>query len=388
MPPVKRSFLPAITAFAALALVGCGTGGGSGNAEDRAMDEEGMPSTMVWSTYGTGTSTYADVAVATEAISRNEEDTAVRVVTSDTAIGRLAPLSRGQAHFSRTGDEYIFAFEAEHEFVDPGWGPQDLRVAWSPVAPHGLAVPENSTIETMEDLEGSNFPTITANPSVNNKLEAFLAYGDLTTDDTNQIQLGYGEQPDAVDNGQLDVLFQQVYGPSLYELEATTPIRWLQLDEDETEKVARLSAVAPSTFIGEFSGAPGQDEGEVGTTLYYPIPVVTYADMNDAAVYETITALVEYYDEYKDSTATAEEWGIDNIALEPIQVPFHDGMIRFLEEHDLWTPEAQMRQEQLVERGAALRDAWDEIVEDTEPDDLREVWEARKADIPLPDHLQ
>src|SRR5699024_11856665 len=119
MPHLKRSFLPAITALAALALVGCSTGGGSGDAAQRVLKEEGMPSTMVWSTYGTGTSTYDDVAVATEAIGRNE-DSAVRVITSDTAIGRLAPLSRGQAHFARTGDEYIFTFEGEYEFVDPG----------------------------------------------------------------------------------------------------------------------------------------------------------------------------------------------------------------------------------------------------------------------------
>ncbi|GAA4476284.1 hypothetical protein GCM10023190_13460 [Enteractinococcus fodinae] len=387
MSYLHRTGVIAMSTIAALALAGCGTGGGSGDAEDRAMEEDGMPGTMVWSTYGTGTSTYADVAVATEAIGRNE-DTAVRVVTSDTAIGRLAPLSRGKAHFSRTGDEYIFAFEGEHEFVDPGWGPQDLRVAWSPVAPHGLAVPESSNIETFEDLEGVNFPRITANPSVNNKLEAFLAYGGLTPEDTRQIELGYGEQADAVDNGQLDVLFQQVYGPSLYELEATTPIRWLELDEDETEKLARLQSVAPSTFVGEFSGAPGQDEDATGTIMYYPVPVVTYADMNELAVYETVSALVDHFDEYKDSTATAEEWGIDNIALEPIQVPFHDGMIRFLEERDLWTEEAQVRQDQLVERGEALRAAWNEIVEDTDPDDLRTVWEDRKEEIPLPDHLQ
>lgn len=384
---LQRSSVIAMTTIAALALASCGTGGGSGTTEDRAMDEDGMPGTMVWSTYGTGTSTYADVAVATEAIGRNE-DTAVRVVTSDTAIGRLAPLSRGQAHFSRTGDEYIFAFEGEYEFVDPGWGPQDLRVAWSPVAPHGLAVPASSSIETFEDLEGSDFPRITANPSVNNKLEAFLAYGGLTFEDTRQIELGYGEQADAMDNGQLDVLFQQVYGPSLHELQSTTPIRWLQLDESETEKLANLESVAPSTFVGEFSGAPGQDEGEVGITMYYPVPVITYADMNDLAVYETVNALVENFDEYKDSTATSQEWGIDNIALEPIQVPFHDGMIRFLEERDLWTEAAQTRQDQLVERGESLRQAWDEIVEDTDPDDLREVWEERKSDIPLPDHLQ
>ena len=387
MSYIQRSSVIAMTTIAALALASCGTGGGSGTAEDRAMDEEGMPSMMVWSTYGTGTSTYADVAVATEAIGRNE-DTSVRVVTSDTAIGRLAPLSRGQAHFSRTGDEYIFAFEGEYEFVDPGWGPQDLRVAWSPVAPHGLAVPAGSSVETFEDLKGSDFPSITANPSVNNKLEAFLAYGGLTRDDTHQIELGYGEQTDAMANGQLDVLFQQVYGPSLHELESTTPLRWLQLDESEPDKLENLRSVAPSTFVGEFSGAPGQDPDEVGITMYYPVPVITYADMNEAAVYETVNALVDHFDEYKDSTATSEEWGIDNIALEPIQVPFHDGMIQFLEERDLWTEDAQTRQDQLVERGETLRQAWDEIVEDTDPEDLREVWEERKADIPLPDHLQ
>lgn len=379
----------AIAAAALFALTSCsdGDGDGSGDAEDRANSEEGMPSSMVWSTYGTGTSTYADVAVATEAIARNE-DTSVRVITSDTAVGRLTPLSQGQAQFSRTGDEYIFAFEAEYEFVDPDWGPQDLRVAWSPEAPHGLAVPEGSSIETMEDLKGSDFPRITANPSVNNKLEAFLAYGGLTREDVNEIEIGYGEQPDAVDTGQLDVLFQQVYGPSLYELESSTAIRWLQLDESETEQVDSLTEVAPSVTVGEFDGAPGQEEGETGVTMYYTVPVVTYADQDEDAVYETVSALVEHYDEYEGDTATADQWGIDEITPEPIQVPFHEGTIRFLDEEGLWTEEAQTRQDQLVERGEALREAWDEIVDDTPEEDLMETWEDRKDSIPLPDHLQ
>ena len=41
----------------------------------------------------------------------------LRIITSDTSVGRLAALRAGAAKVGRLGDEYIFGFEGVNEFA-------------------------------------------------------------------------------------------------------------------------------------------------------------------------------------------------------------------------------------------------------------------------------
>lgn len=373
-PPVPfRLRAAALPLAVVLAATGCASHGD--------LDEDGLPRQLVWTTYGTGTSTYADVAAVADAITTHE-GSPVRVITSDTAIGRLAPLREGPAHFSRTGDDYIFSFEGDEDFTTELWGPQDVRVVWAPVAPHGLLVADDSGIETLEDLRGADFPYITANPSVNDKLEAFLANAGLTWDDVDPVEVGYGEQADALKSGLIDVLFQQVYGSSLYELESAFDVRWLDLDDTDPEAVQNVLDVSPSVEFGPFEGAPGQEEGESGTGMIYTIPVVTYADTDPELVRHTIETMVETFEHYEDSTATLSYWSEEQVLTAPKEVPFHDGLVDFLEEEGEWTPEADQLNEDLVERGERLRDLWPQVADEEDP---RAAWAEAKADVPAPD---
>ncbi|MGH3518705.1 MAG: TAXI family TRAP transporter solute-binding subunit [Haloechinothrix sp.] len=353
----------ALASAAALAACGSSAGGSGG----------GMPNQLVWSTYGTGTATYADLAAVADAVTSNV-GTRIRIITSDTAVGRLTPVRSGQAHMARTGDEYIFSFEGDYDFATKEWGPQDVRVVWAPVAPHGLLVRDDSGIKSFEDLRGKRFPRITANPSVNNKLEAFLAYGGLTWDDVEPVQLGYSEQPDALKAGKIDVLFQQVYGSSLYELESAFPVRWLSMDDDSAEKVGAVKDIAPSTEIGEFGGAPGQEKGETAKGLIYTVPIMTYADTDETLVYETVKAIHDNYDSYRGTTATTPDWSLDVAQTAPRQVPFHPGLVRFLQENNEWTDEFAARNSELIKRGEALRNGWQEFIQGAQGDNVAPAW--------------
>ncbi len=375
--PLPRS-LVAMAATGALALAGC--------SAPNAIGANGLPEQMVWTTYGTGTSTYADVAAVADAIT-TAEGTPVRVITSDTGIGRLAPLREGPAQFSRTGDEYIYSFEGDEDFTTERWGPQETRVAWAPVAPHDLMVRADSGIETFEDLAGKKFPRVTANPSVNNKLEAFLAYGGLTFDDVELVDISYGDQPAALQSGQLDVLFQQVYGSSLYELESSVDVRWLSMDDTSPDRLAKVAEISPSVEIGEFADAPGQPDGEPDKGMLYAVPVVTYADSDPDMVYASVRAIADNYEQYADSTATTDLWSPEAVLHAPKQVPFHDGLIRYLEEEGLWSDEAQRLNDELVERGEQLRAGWEDVVAENSEDDLRAAWSDWKSGLPAPDPI-
>lgn len=333
-----------------------------------------FPAFTAWTTYGTGTSTYADLAAAANTIS-NEEDAQIRILTSDTAVGRLSPLRNKQAVMSRTGDEYIFAFRGEEDFTTADWGPQDLRIVWAPTGPHALMTRTNTGIETPMDLEGKKVPRVTANPSVNNKLDAYLAYAGLTWDDVVPVDISYSEQPGALQAGKIDVLFQQVYGSSLFELESAVDTAWVELDPNETERIAALQEVAPAVEVGPFEGGAGQEEGQTDNGFIYPLPIVSFNEVADSQAYHTAAAFQEHYPKYKDATATTENWDIEHVVKVPTQVPFHDGTVEFLEENGAWTEEAEQRNQELIEYGEQMRATWPDFLEQADTSgDLKQQW--------------
>ena len=291
----------------------------------------------------------------------------VRIITSDTAIGRMAAMKSGAAAMGRLGDEYIFGFEGLNEFANEDWGPQDTRVVWAPLSPHSLLTRERDGIETPADLKGKKIPKITANPSVNQKIDAYLAYGGLTRDDVTEVNVAYGEQPEALQQGQIDVLYQQVYGSSLYELESQVPVSWIDLDPEDEEAVARVEELAPSINILDFEGAPAQEEGETTHGFVYTLPITAMADTDEDEVYALVSAMADTFERYENTTINTPRWNPEDVEDTPREAPYHPGLIRWLEEHDRWSPEAQKRQDELLERGERLDEEW-AAFQETDPD--------------------
>ena len=326
----------------------------------------GLPDPLVLTTYGTSTGSYADLAAVADRVSV-DTGARVRIITSDTSVGRLAALRSGAAQVGRLGDEYIFGFEGLNEFANEDWGPQDTRVVWAPLSPHSLLTRERDGIETPADLKGKKIPKITANPSVNQKIDAYLAYGGLTRDDVTEVNVAYGEQPEALQQGQIDVLYQQVYGSSLYELESQLPVSWIGLDPDDEEAVARVEELAPSINILDFEGAPAQEEGETTHGFVYTLPITAMADTDEDEVYALVSAMADTFERYENTTINTPRWNPEDVEDTPREAPYHPGLIRWLEEHDRWSPEAQKRQDELLERGERLDEEW-AAFQETDPD--------------------
>ncbi|KID28518.1 TRAP transporter solute receptor, TAXI family [Prauserella sp. Am3] len=364
----RRRMPAAVVVACLLALSGCAGG------EDPARSNTPLD-VVAMSTYGTGTATFADVAAVADAVTR-EEGTRFRVITSDTAIGRMLPLKDGQTQFARTGDEYIFGFRGEYEFADEDWGPQPVRVVWAPTAPHSWMASESSGIRRPADLAGKRVPRVTANPSVNLKTEAMLATAGLTWDDVRPVDIGYGEQPDALKAGKLDVLFQQVYGASLAELESTTPVRWLDFDPHDERTRRAVAERVPSVTLREFGGAPGQDVRQRNVGFWYAVPIVTYADTTDAVAGQMARSIVEAYDSYKNATSTTDSWSLKDAMIAPVEVPFHPALVEVLKAEGVWTQQAADRQRQLLEQEKLLRRGWNQV---RDSDSLPRDWAEWKA---------
>lgn len=352
----------ALLATAAFTLSACG---GGGSESTSASGDGGLPDTMVWSTYPVGTTTYNDLAAVAEMVTSDMEKQ-VRITPSDTAIGRMTPILNGQAQFSRTGDEYIFSFEADHDFAQEEQGPQDTRVAYPVEARQGFTVLENSEVESFADLKGMRVPNVTANPSVNQKIDALLAYGGLTRDDVEEVDVAYGDQPNALDTGQVDVIFYGLYGSPLFELAESKGVRVLSMDDDSEEALERLENVSPVLRIGEFENGPGMEEGEMVHTLMYPLPVIAMEETSAEAVEELVTGFVDNFESYEATTPTTPDWALDAVPKVPSVVPYHDGLIAYLESVGEWSEESQAANDELLERGEKIDELWERYVSEAD----------------------
>ncbi|WP_252975863.1 hypothetical protein [Janibacter melonis] len=63
----------------------------------------------------------------------------------------------------------------------------------------------------------------------------------------------------------------------------------------------------------------------------------------------------------------------------PVQVPFHPGLIRLLEERDMWPESSQRRQDELLEREEQLARGW-QAMADVSDDELAAAWATWKKE--------
>lgn len=366
----KVSLLLSTTLFAcSVALVG------TANSQEKKYDID----MTVWSVYGLGSGTYNDMAAVANVIT-NAYGTNIRLLPSDTGIGRLQRMTTGTADIGVLGEEYVYAFEGDLDFSHLRWGPQKLRFVWGPPSPLGMAVRENSGINSVEDLKGKTIAEIIANPSVNNKIEGYLAFGGLTTDDVKQTRLSYGEQVDAFKTRKIDAIFFNPYGSGVFELESSVDFKWIDLSNGTEEQNKRVAEVAPTVVIAPFTKGAGMKEGESVSALSYPTPLVAYENKSEDFIYQLVSMINEQYDSYKDITMTLKDFNIDKSLISPTAIPFHEGTIKFLKEKNLWTAEAESKNKKLLAKEAELEKNWSEFIKTNPGDAIKEKWQKWKKE--------
>lgn len=343
-----------------------------------------LPDTMTWSSYDVGSAGYAEASAIADAFGK-QYGTRIRIQPSGSAIGRLQPLLSGRADYAFLATETFFAAEGIHDFSTRRWGPQDLRAVAGRPSSFGIFTAADANIKTLEDLKGSRFAYVAGNPSINVKCDAFLAFVGLTRDDVDAIMFPtYANTMSSLARGEADASCTTTTPSHVYELaESPRGIRWLDVPKDDEEGWERLREVAPFFQpYTETEGAGISEENPVDIFAYrYPVLTVR-ADMDEDAVYNYIKALDDTYGMYKDATAVMGRWDLEQAGTPPIDVPFHPGAIRYLEEKGIWTEEHQAWNDQRLARLNALRDAWKEASAEGEgksDEEFAEIWEAHRT---------
>lgn len=381
MGMTRRQYIQAAGGMAALATLGQ-----AGMAV--AAADSGLPGTMVWSTYDVGSTGYVEASAIADAFGR-KFGTRVRLQPSGSAIGRIQPILRKRLPYGWLANEVFFASEGLYEFCSPDWGPQELRTLAGRPAAFGMAVTKASGIKEAKDLKGKRLAIARANSSVNIKTEPILAFGGLTLDDVELIDVpSYGASLKALVEGRADAAGTAPTAATLYELESSPHgIHWFQMSPEDKEGWERVTRTIPfAEPYQETVGAGLSDDNPVWM-IGYRYPMITVAaDSSADDAYAMLRALDESFDLFKDAAPIMPRWSIKSAGTPPMDTALHDGAIRYLKEIGQWDDEAQAWQDNMLRRQGALREAWKPFMatpqaQSADTDELRALWEAERQKV-------
>lgn len=326
--------------------------------------QDQMPRQMAWTAYNLGSTGY-NQAVAIGAMLRERYDITLRVIPGQNDVSRLLPLKGGRVQYSANGVATYFAQEGMHQFDDPTWGPQPLRMLMTSVglSNQGVAVAADTGVTSFAELRGRRVPFVRGAPALNVSMEAYLACGGLTWDDVVRVDFpGYDAMWEGIVNGDVDAAFATTVSGPTRRLEASPRgIRWMEAPHDDAVCWEGIWSVAPyfTKYIAtRGAGISDENPNEAGT---YPYPMLITMPQQDAGeVYALTKAIHENYDDYKDSDPGAIGWALEFQVFDWV-VPYHEGAVRYWREIGAWTDAFESHNQSLIQRQEVLAAAWTEI---------------------------
>lgn len=345
-----------------------------------------LPGTMVWTSYDVGSAGYAEASAIADAFGK-EFGTRVRIQPSGSGIGRLQPLLQGRADYAFLATEAFFVSEGAYDFATRDWGPRELRAVAGRPAGITLIAAGDAGIETVEDARGKRIAFVAGNPSVNVKCEAILAFGGLTLEDVEVVTFPtYASAMSSMTRNESDATCTTPTTSQLYELaESPRGIHYAPLEPDNEAGWEAMLKVLPIMGPSDEDVAAGLPEGETAKMAAYRYPVITTTpDKSADEVYAFIKALDESFDIYKNGTATMPRWTLEKSGKPAMDVPFHEGAVRYLREKGIWTDEDDAWNEKRIARMDALVAAWETFVAENEAlsdAEFSDAWMARRAEV-------
>lgn len=380
----------------AILLVGCffvtscsnnnageSTSGEQSQSENQSAGKQadaGLPKQMAWSTFGVGSSTYVQAAGIADALT-TEFGTKVRILPSDTSVGRIQGVVNGEVDYTVTADGAYFASYGLYDFANLDLGPQDNIRTLLARPGSTTAVTTNQTgIETPKDFKGKRLAWIPGSTSVNIKAVACLVYAGYTLDDVTIVAApSYSAAVDLVKNGDADWMIGQVTAAHWHEFESMgIGVKFVEFPAADKEGWERLQKVTPWLY-------PGTAEEGVGFNTPIEIPnyvnplFVTTTDKSVDEVYNLVKAIDETYDLYKDIDPMMPAWRIDMASGVPVQCPYHEGAIKYFKEKGLWTEEHETWNNNYLNELKEVQKAWGPfkekaVAEKMDPKEVHDEW--------------
>lgn len=320
-----------------------------------------LPDTLTWTSFDVGGTGYNQSIAVGKAL-QDAYGISLRVLAVSNDQARLAPVREGRIPFALAGSDVFFAFEGVQAYASTEWGPQNLRAVNLAGADNcvSMGTAADANIATPADLKGKRVGWVVSSGSLQSNVRAFLAFGGLTTDDVELVELpGYAPAFQALTNGQIDAM-TGVTTSGVVEQAAAGPrgLKWLAFPHADQAGWDRMRAVNPhfskrvATLGAGFTG-PLECAG-----VPYP-DLVTYSAEGEL-VYNLTKALDAQVAVYAKADAGTAGWAADKQMFDWV-VPYHEDAIRYYKEAGVWSDALQAHNDDLVKRGEVLADAWKQM---------------------------
>ena len=324
-----------------------------------------LPNQISWTAYGTTSSGYAQSIGIGQMLKKNY-GTGLRVIPGKNDVSRMVPLRAGQSPLCACGVAAYMAAEGSHMFGTKKWGPMRLYSLFNNIGDAGfqLVTAGDANIKTPADFKGKRVTYIKGAPALNLNAAGVLAFGGLTWDDVEKVVVpGWKQSAEAVINGQADAAFGSTVSGAYNKLAASPRgLFWTTFPHADKEAWKRSIDVAPwraPSMIKLAIDGEKNTSGKLpyeGSTQPYPIFVST-SDASDDLAYGLTKAVMENYDQIKDSGPSMSGYKLDRQNLKWV-FPIHPGAIKYYKEKGLWTAKVEAHNKSMLKRQDVLAAAW------------------------------
>lgn len=343
-----------------------------------------LPKQISWTAYESGSSGYTQ-SVAIGNMLKKRYDTEVRIIPGKNDVSRMIPLKVGQSKVCACGIAAYYAQEGVLMFAEKTWGPQRIFNIFNNNGRNGqtVAASEQSGIKSAADLKGKRLTWVKGAPALNRNMEAFLAFGGLTWDDVQKIEVpGWGQSIDAVINGQADAAWGSTVSSKFAQLVASPQgLYFPPIPHSDKAGWERALKITPWWVPNKVEEVVPGYKGKVpyeGANVPYPIFVVTN-DAPDDLVYGLTKAAMEHYDDYKDGGPSMDGYQLASQTFK-FRFPFHPAAVKYFKEKGVWTAEHDANNAALMQRQDVLADAWKAFSTTDHPaDKFADEWTKARA---------
>lgn len=404
-----QQYMLALMLAAGTAALGC-TGAGSpapqgtgGPAEPQAK----LPAVMNWASLDVGSATYLTHTAISHAVAGREKVT-IRIIPSGSDVARNSMLIQKRVDFG------VFGGASAYEGLvfmagAPDQGPQPLRMAVPNYPATNTLVACAADIfgpdkdraarrevdKTPMDIpKGTRFVFIENAFGFNHFTEGWLKYANFGPADFAWVPVAsFGSAARTVIEGRADCYWTATNTAQNQDLGSSprgyVPIT-LHKDAPRTQPEAwkRMIAHNPESVYGVATEGlnVSPEKPNYGNNAQFA-GLETSADRDAGLVYAMVKAVYEAYDDFKEAAPGIKGFRPE-VAAERHRdslVPYHEGLVRYLKEKELWKPENEAYNQKLLQRETTLRRAWDRMLgevagKELKKEEFEDRWIAIRAE--------
>jgi len=319
-----KSHLPALAAFAALALTG-------------AAAPQAAQAQQKFMTIGTGGVTgvyYAAGGAICRLVNKDRAKHGIRCSVESTggSVFNVNTIKGGELDLGFAQSDVQFnAVKGQGQFKDGAVS--DLRAVFSVhPEPFTLLTRKESGVKTFDDLKGKRVNVGNPGSGTRSSMEELLAAKGWTLKDFSLAsELKADEHGPALCDGKIDAFFYGVGHPSA------------NIQDPTTTCGARLASITGPDVDKLLNGRPYYAKATIPGGMYpgNPDPALTYGVLatvvassktSPETVYQVVKAVFENFDEFRKLHPALANLKPENMVADGLSAPLHEGAVRFYKE--------------------------------------------------------